>query len=280
MVSGRVSARTAARARWLRPLYRPALADVTCCMQTADDARRIVDLGADSRRVVVAGCLKFEGEAAEPSPEVQRLTAALEGRRVIVAGSTHEGEEEIVLGAFRRVLPGRRELVLVLAPRHPERFAGVATLVSAAGLPLVRYSTLPTTPLPDAPTVVLLDAVGPLAATYAAATAAFVGGSLVPIGGHNLLEPARAGRPILVGPHTENAADVAERLVAGGAALVVRTEESLAWALAALLDEPGRAADMGRRARALVESGQGALERHLKIIAARLSSARFAQAAG
>jgi len=102
----------------------------------------------------------------------------------------------------------------------------------------------------------------------------------VPVGGHNVLEPARAGRPVLVGPHTEHAADTVERLVAGGAALRVGSAESLAWALAGLLDEPVRMADMGRRARTLVEGGQGAVERHLKIIAARLSMTRFARAAG
>jgi len=168
--------------------------------------------------------------------------------------------------------------------RHPERFAPVATQVAAAGLPLVRYSGLlaePAQAIPDeGPVVVLLDAVGPLAHCYALGTVAFVGGSLVPAGGHNVLEPARAARPVLVGPHTGHTADVVDRLIAGGGGLRVSSVDSLAWAVAGLLDEPERAADMGRRARTLLESGQGSVERHLKIIAARLSSARFAHAAG
>ncbi len=281
MVSGRVSARTAARARWLRPLYRRALADVTCCMQTDDDARRIVALGADPRRVQVAGNLKFDVAASPPPPEVQRAAAALHGRRVVVAGSTHAGEDEALLGMYRRLVAGRPDLVLVLAPRHPERQAAVAAAVEAAGLELVRWSTLDARVEPIAPpAVVLLDRVGPLAHCYGLGLVAFVGGSLVPAGGHNVLEPARAGRPVLVGPHTEHAADVVERLVAGGGALRVGSAEALEAALATLLDDPSRALEIGRRARALAEGGQGAVERHLKIIAARLEGARFARAAG
>jgi 3-deoxy-D-manno-octulosonic-acid transferase len=282
MVSGRVSARSAARARWLRPLYRRALAGVTCCMQTPEDAARIVAIGADPRHVQVAGSLKFDTTPAEPPAGVRRLAEALQAGalRLVVAGSTHGGEDEIVLAAFGRVARAHPDVVLLLAPRHPERFAAAAGLVEAQGLPLLRYSALLATDTPPSisgGTVVLLDAVGPLAACYELATAAFVGGSLVPVGGHNLLEPARAGRPVLFGPHTAHARDVAERLIAGGGGVRVSSAELLAVTLDHLLAEPERAAEMGRRARALVESGQGALERHLKIIAARLGSARFAR---
>jgi len=280
MVSGRLGPGTMRHARWLRPLYRHALACVDCCMQSEEDAQRILALGADPRRVQVAGSLKFDAAAADPPPDVLRLAAALGVRRMIVAGSTHQGEDELVLEAFRRVAAGRADLTLLLAPRHPERLAAVADLVRAAGFSLARYSELATVGEGRAPEVILLDVVGPLAHCYALGLIAFVGGSLVPVGGHNVLEPARAGRPVLVGPHTEHAADTVERLVAGGAALRVGSAESLAWALAGLLDEPVRMADMGRRARTLVEGGQGAVERHLKIIAARLSMTRFARAAG
>jgi len=170
--------------------------------------------------------------------------------------------------------------MLLLAPRHPERLEAVAAKVEAAGLPLTRYTTL--TPddgreLPS-PGVLLLDVVGPLAHCYPLAVAAFVGGSLVAAGGHNVIEPARAGCPVLVGPHTANTRDVVERLIAGGGALRVSSTDSLAWALAGLLNEPRRATDMGRRARLLVESDRGAIDRHVKVIAARLTSAAFADA--
>ncbi len=285
MVSGRVSERTAARSRWLRPFYRRALAGVVCCMQTEEDARRIVALGADSRRVRVAGNLKFDGGVTAPPAEVSRMASALglERRRLFVAGSTHEGEDEAVLVAYERVVAAHPDLLLLLAPRHPERLVAVAARVVAAGFPLLRFSELvtaagPVTVPPRA--VVLLDTVGPLAHCYALGVVAFVGGSLVPAGGHNVLEPARAACPILFGPHTENAAEVADRLVAGGGALRVESAEGLAWALGGLLAEPMRAVDMGRRARVLAESGQGAVEHHLKIIAARLSAMHLDRHAG
>jgi 3-deoxy-D-manno-octulosonic-acid transferase len=202
---------------------------------------------------------------------------------MLVAGSTHEGEEALVLDAYGRLAAGHAGLVLLLAPRHPERFDAVAKQVRAARLPLVRFSELTSSDNGQqsvpAPGVVLLDAVGPLSHCYALGFAAFVGGSLVPAGGHNVLEPARAGRPIIVGPHTENARDVVDRLIAGGGALRVSNGESLTWGFGGLLGEPERAVEMGRRARALVETGRGAVERHLKIIATRLSSATFLRTA-
>ena len=283
MVSGRVSERNVSRARWLRPLYRRALASVTCCMQTSEDAARVIALGADPRWVKVTGSLKFDGEEEGPPEDVRRLAAALDasGRRAIVAGSTHEGEEAMLLDAYGRLAAGHAGLVLLLAPRHPERFDAVAKQVKAAKLPLVRYSELTASgngqKAVPAPGVILLDAVGPLQHCYALGFAAFVGGSLVPVGGHNVLEPARAGRPIIVGPYTENARDVVDRLIAGGGALRVSNGESLTWGFGGLLGEPERAVEMGRRARALVETGRGAVEQHLKIIATRLSSATFAR---
>jgi 3-deoxy-D-manno-octulosonic-acid transferase len=282
MVSGRVSERTAARTRWLAPVFRPGLASVTCCMQTEADASRIVALGADPRRVQVAGCLKFDGSSGDPPPDVQRLAQALGGRRLIVAGSTHEGEDEAMLEAYKRLRSGRPDLLLMLAPRHPDRMSAVAAAVRGAGLDLVRYSEFATADDPHVPDghVILLDVVGPLAHCYALGVAAFVGGSLVPVGGHNVLEPACAGRPVIVGPHTAHTAELVDRLIAGGGAQRVSNAESLAWVLASLLDEPQRGMEMGLRARALLEAGQGAVDRHVKIIAARLSSARFARTAG
>jgi 3-deoxy-D-manno-octulosonic-acid transferase len=282
MVSGRVSARSARRARWLRPLYRSALAEVTCCMQTDDDARRIVELGADPRRVQVAGSLKFEAGAGEPASEVQRLARALNApaQPLVIAGSTHDGEEAIVLEVYRRLALAHRDVALLLAPRHLERLDAVEAAVRSAGLPVVRFGELVAEGAPvraERPLVVVLDRMGLLAQCYRLAAVAFVGGSLVPIGGHNVVEPAQAGVPVLVGPHTENATDVVDRLVAAGGALRVTSPDTFALALDHLLAEPGTASVMGQRGRAIAQSGQGALERHLKIIAARLSAARFAR---
>jgi 3-deoxy-D-manno-octulosonic-acid transferase len=280
MVSGRVSARTAARSVLLRPVYRRVLAAVTCCMQTDDDAARIVALGADPARVQVAGSLKFDAAPGEPPESVRRVGAALGlgARQLFVAGSTHAGEDEAVLGAYREVAARHPSLLLLLAPRHPERLPAVAAAVERAGLPLIRYTDLVaagTRPVAvPAPAVVVLDTVGVLAHCYALAVTAFVGGSLVPVGGHNVLEPARLARPVLVGPHTGHTGGVVDRLIAGGGAVRVRSGEELGAVLEELLSDPLRALEMGRRARALVESGQGAVARHVKIIAARLSTMR------
>jgi 3-deoxy-D-manno-octulosonic-acid transferase len=282
MVSGRVSERTMRRAHWLRRLYRGALQDVVCCMQTEDDAARIVALGAAPARVHVAGSLKFDAAVAPPPPEVERLRQMLEAThaRGIVAGSTHEGEDELVLDAYARVAYGHRGVVLLLAPRHPERMEAVATLVTERGFTLRRYSALATDaaePALDAPCVILIDVVGPLVHCYALGEIAFVGGSLVPVGGHNVLEPARAGRPILVGPYTANVGDLIARMVRAEAAVQVETSDALAWMLDHLLAHPERAQRMGQHAAALALGGQGALDRHMRIIAAQLTRARFAR---
>lgn len=281
MVSGRIGDGTLRRARWLRALYRPALVEVTCCMQSQQDADRIVHLGADPRRVQVAGSLKFDADAIAPaSGAVLSLAGWLERghRRLIVAGSTHAGEETMLLDAYRRVAADHPEAVLLLAPRHPERFEDVAGLVAASGMRLHRFSAL----TPDAdpgdaggPTVVLLDRMGVLAACYPLGIVAFVGGSLVPIGGHNVLEAAQVGVAVLVGPHTHSTRDAVEPLLAAGGAARVASTDDVVRELERILVEPGLAAAMGLRARRASRAGEGAVERHLKVIAARLSAASF-----
>jgi 3-deoxy-D-manno-octulosonic-acid transferase len=281
MVSGRVGERTARRARWLRPLYGPALVEVTCCMQTAADAERVVALGADPRRVQVAGSLKFDVEAvASGASRAARLASWLEAtsRRLIVCGSTHAGEERMLLEAYARLAPRHPDAAMLLAPRHPERFEEVAALVEERGLPLTRFSSLVDggpAASSGAPAIVLLDEMGVLASCYPLAVAAFVGGSLVPVGGHNVLEPAQAGIAVLVGPHTETARDTVEPLVTAGGAMRVGSVADLEGSFDQLLGEPGLAAAMGLRARRAGRAGEGAVERHLKVIAARLSAASF-----
>jgi 3-deoxy-D-manno-octulosonic-acid transferase len=272
MVSGRVSPRTAARGRWLRPLYARALAEVVCCMQTADDATRVITLGADPARVHVAGSLKFEHVASDIPEGVRALASRLGARPVLVAGSTHDGEESVLLDAHARLVEHHPGLVLVLAPRHPERLEAVGLLVRDRGAALVSYRALTTGPamVPEGGAVVLLDVMGPLAHCYALGVAAFVGGSLVPIGGHNVLEPARAARPVLVGPHTASVEDVVARLLSAGGARRVRSADDLVMAMRSLLDDPEVGREMGRRARDAIAVGEGALARHLAVIEARL----------
>ena len=213
LVSGRLSARTLERARLAGPLFPAALAQVAAFgMQTADDAARIIALGAPAARVQVTGNLKASAlpSAAGPLP-----LDGLAERRVLVAASTQPGEEEFVLqafGALRRVYP---DALLLLAPRRPERFDAVAQLIAATGLPVERRSAGAAAVAP-ATQVVLLDTVGELVRFLPAAWAVFVGGTIAELGGHNLLEPAAYGKAVAFGPHTENVAEAAAALLAGG----------------------------------------------------------------
>jgi 3-deoxy-D-manno-octulosonic-acid transferase len=184
------------------------------------------------------------------------------GRPTWIAGSTHAGEEEQVLAAHAE-LPS--DALLLLVPRHPDRFASVADLLSRRGVRFMRRSSGVT---PDPSTQVLLvDSVGELAALYAAADAAFVGGSLVPIGGHNLLEPAALGIPVLTGPSHANSKDIARLMLAQGAALQVSGAEELAAALRRLLSDPEERRRIGAIGRHIVESNRGSVARLLELIA-------------
>jgi len=183
-------------------------------MQSDEDARRIIALGAHPERVVVTGNIKVDAPVADPAGTVdlwRRLLALSPGQRVWIAGSTHAGEEDPVLEAHRAALAEFPELVLVIAPRHPERTAEVLALLARRGWPSVRRSELPfavtSTSIP-VPPIIVLDSVGELATLYAIADVVFVGGSLVPVGGHNLLEAAQRRRPVLVGPHTGTSANL------------------------------------------------------------------------
>jgi 3-deoxy-D-manno-octulosonic-acid transferase len=193
----------------------------------------------------------------------------LAGRPALVAGSTRDGEEPLVLAAFAALRASDPTLALVLAPRHPERADAVAADCAAAGMPCVRRSS--GAPL-GAASVLLLDTLGELDRWYAAGEVAFVGGSLKPFGGHNLLEPAALGLPVLAGPHQQNAPEVAARLEEAGGLRIVKDSAELAAAAGALLADPGESAAMGGRARGAVHANRGALEHCLREIQALVSA--------
>jgi 3-deoxy-D-manno-octulosonic-acid transferase len=269
LANGRISDRSFRRYARVRPLFRRVLAHLALfCMQSEEDARRIISLGALPERVVVTGNLKMEaapgGDGAE---ELWRRLLHLGSARVLIAGSTHRGEEEPVLAAFAAlrtdVATGSAPLCLILAPRHPERIDEVEALARGRGLAPVRRSRIP----PGAPPeLILLDSVGELATLYAVAEAIFVGGSLVPIGGHNVIEPALHAKPIVFGPHMTNFRDAAALLLGAQAAIQVRDGEELAAALRRLLaDEPMRRA-MGEAAWRAVRAHQGACQRILEAL--------------
>ena len=264
LVSGRVSPRTVERGRWAGPLLPAALAQVSVFgMQTVDDAERIVALGAPSTRVHVTGSLKAARlpPAAEPPP-----LAGLEGRRVVVAASTQPGEEEFVLQAFAPLRRVYRDALLVIAPRRPERFAAVAEMLDAAQVRWARRSTADAALGADVQ-VLLVDTIGELTRFFTPAWAVFVGGTVAPLGGHNVLEPAAHGRAVAFGPHTDNVAAAAAALEAAGGAETVRTPGELAEYWDGLLARREAAEAAGERARAVALARAESLERTWELVA-------------
>src|SRR5688572_15239724 len=274
LVNGRISSRSYPRYRLGRPFFRRVLRHVDrFCMQSEESARRIVDIGAPRERVTVTGSLKFD------SLELPGPTAADRGRNrvlryfrispdrpVVIAASTLKGEEEPVLEAFQRVRATMSTALLIIAPRKPERFDEAERLARRAGWNVARRTELRVDSEPRHD-VVVLDTIGELAQLYQVATAVFVGGSLVDAGGHNILEPAVFGKPIVFGPHMQNFAEIAQAFVDNGASIQLRSPRELETVLLELLSDPVRRASLGAAARALVEANRGARARSLSAIA-------------
>ncbi len=275
LASARISARSVGRYQRLGALFRDTLSQaVVVAAQGEGDAERFRALGAAPASTHVTGNLKFDFELP---PDIGPRGAALRAhyardRPLWVAGSTHGGgEEQAVLAAHERVRATHPQALLVLAPRHPPRFEEVAKSLSQAGVSFVRRSqALGGAGADDADAqacqVVLLDALGELLDFYAAADVAFVGGSLVNVGGHNLLEPAALGVPILTGPNNANSAEIARLLIERGAAEVVHDAAQLGARVNALLADPGARERMGAAASAAVDGNRGALAKLLSLI--------------
>jgi 3-deoxy-D-manno-octulosonic-acid transferase len=281
VVNGRVSDRAFARLRRLRRWVSPVLEPVDLFgVQTELDRDRLLALGVPTDRVRVTGNLKFESPEPPPLPaleaELRRLAAE---RAILVAGSTMPGEEGAVLDAFAGVGPGRA--LLVLAPRHPERRAEILELLRARGLAVVLRSEwtdgAAAAALPDA-AVVLLDTMGELASLYRLAAGVFIGGTLVPSGGHNPLEAARFGAPIAVGPSMKNFAEIAALYDARRAWRRVADASELRAAWSEWLDSPARGRELGARAAAVLAENRGALERTLDLVRPLLVPARASDA--
>jgi 3-deoxy-D-manno-octulosonic-acid transferase len=278
VVNGRISTRSYPRYRLVRPLFKRVLADIDrFCMQSRESADRLIDLGAEPARVSVTGNLKFDSFRAagaapgsdRAKPRVLRFFDVPADRPVVMAGSTMRGEELLVLKAFERMRADAPRALLVIAPRHPERFNEVERLARDEGFRTARRTQLTIDEDPPAD-VVILDTIGELAQLYRVATVVFVGGSLVPTGGHNILEPAAFGRAILFGPHMQNFREIATTFLEGRAALEVRDEWELEAAFRDLLSDATRRNALGRAAQAIVDGNHGARERTLNAIAALL----------
>ena len=296
-VSGRISDRSYARFErfagvfgfFLRPFLRDVLANATAFfMQSEKDAERVRAMGAPAERVQVSGNLKYDLELPAPTPLSNWLAAEaqLSGRSpIIVAGSVVATEEPLALIAFGTLQGEFPKALLVLAPRKPECFDSAAQFIEDSHRRFVRRSQVPV-PGPsqngkppgefriaDDVTVLLLDSIGELASLYRVADGAFVGGSLVESGGHNILEPAAFGKVPVFGPSMENFAEIAARFTAADAAIQVESPEDAGVTWIELLRDPQRAARMGEAARALVTTSRGATERAIAEVAAILENA-------
>lgn len=268
MASARLSERSIRRLRWLGGLFQPVLAaNVTIAAQTQADADRFVALGADRARVPVVGNLKFDVEIASDLLERGRAVreAQFARRFVWVAGSTHEGEEQIVVAAHELLRAKIPEALLLLVPRHPQRFGTVRQWLESQSLAFAVRSSGVAVAATDS--ILLVDTLGELLMFYAAADVAFVGGSLVPIGGHNLLEPAALSRPVLAGPNNDNARDIAALLFSQQAALQVGNANELSVALIELAGDAQRRHEMGARGARIVSANRGALAKVLTLVA-------------
>src|SRR5215468_3975602 len=274
VVNGRISARSYPRYKLIRPFFRRVLADVDrFCMQSGESAHRLKDLGADPGRVSVTGSLKFDSldlpsptAHGKPRERVLRFFRVSSHRTVVVAGSTMRGEETAVLQAFRKIKATQTHAIAIIAARQPERFGEVERLSREAGFVTIRRSELPIDAEPRAD-VVVLDTIGELAQLYQLATVVFVGGSLADHGGHNILEPAIFGKPIVFGPHMQNFREIADAFLSNDAAVQVRSDQELDEALLTLVTDPVRRARLGAAARALVEANRGAKNKTLDVIA-------------
>lgn len=283
VVNGRISDRAFRRYGLVKRAVQRMLRDVDLfLMQSQEDADRLLALGAPKGAVRVVGNLKWESSFETcPTEDVLRLAAARlglgNGAPVIVGGSTHRGEEQMLLEAFEALRGAHRSLRLILAPRHLERLGEVEALIRQRGLTTTRLSQ---SPLPGDWTVGLVDTFGQLPVYYGLATVAFVGGSLIPHGGQNPLEPASVGKPVLFGPSMHNFARITHQLLAHRAARQLSSRNELNTALAELLADAQTARTMGRRAQELVESFRGTTQRILQALAPLLQRSNATRSSG
>jgi 3-deoxy-D-manno-octulosonic-acid transferase len=265
VVSGRISDSSFPRYRRIVRWLRPILERIAAIGARSDaDAERFRALGASPEKVQVTGDLKLE-PMREPASLAEDLASLVGQVPLLVAGSTHEGEETALLEALAAVERAGLRASLVLAPRHPERFDAAEALVRRAGRAVRRRSRLELRPLAEGE-VLLLDSMGELAGLYAHAAVAFVGGSLVPVGGHNLLEPVLEGRPVLFGPHTENAREAADLALRTGAGCRVADDADLARVAIEALRDPASWRERAEAGRQALERHRGTAERSAKLI--------------
>ncbi len=271
IVNGRISQRSFRFYRLIPGIFRNVFSRISFAgMQSPRDADRAVALGARPDAVKVCGNMKFDAAPEPPSTEeIERLRCELmleKDSPLIVAGSTHEGEERALLEAYPKVLAKQPHARLLLAPRHPQRFDAVDELIREMGLEVRRRTRARDGVGTNSRAVLLLDTVGELARVYALATVTFVGGSLARVGGHNIIEPASMGKPVLFGPHMHHLDDVKEAFLSENGAVRVNDARELLSVTLSLLENPSRARALGEAARSVVDAHRGATDRYLQAL--------------
>ena len=280
LVNGRISPRSFRGYRRLRPFMRRAMyAIASFSMQTQLDAERIIAIGAEPSRVRITGNIKYDLNLDSPTSTDEpalRRALGIGDDPVLMAGSTHRGEEELMLDAYLQARGHVPNLRLLLAPRHLERLDEVEALLRRSQLTVHRKSRGIAPGSGTDASVILLDTLGELGTLYAMGTVVFVGGSFVPIGGHNVLEPAAHRKAIVFGPHMHNFHEIAAALLQAEGALQVQKPESLAEAVIELLRHPERRRALGDAAYQVLRENQGAIERNVQLIADLLSQTSWA----
>ena len=273
IANARLSEKSAAKYARFPAVVKPMLQAVTLvAVQTQIEAERFIALGLPADRIQVTGTVKFDIVVSEELIQRGKQLRAQCGveRPVWIAGSTHAGEEEIVLAAFaliRKQIPGA---LLLLIPRHPERAKDVHTLCTKANYQVIRYTE--NQPITAATDIYLTDVIGQLLTQYAAADVAFVGGSFVPVGGHNVLEPAVLGLPVLTGPHMFNFVESEQLLSKAGALWQINNAEQLANKMVELLQNPAQRQQAGTAGQQVIEKNRGAVEKHMRILESLVAS--------
>ena len=277
MISGRISEQSFKNYKLFSFFFKQVLAHIDqLCMQTAEDAQRIISIGARAGRVLVGGNIKFDLQVPPITLlEQERLRCTFgfgPDQRIFIAGSTHRGEEEIVLDVFAAIRKRFPEAVLILAPRHPERFDEAEALLLQSGLAYVRRTALSGAPHAQGFGVILLDTIGELSKTYSLGTIVFIGGSLVPVGGHNVLEPAVFAKPVIFGRYMHNFREIARMLLQKNAGIQVAGLEQFREEALRLMENPDACREMGHNAFRVIQENSGAVRRSVDMLDAALKT--------
>jgi 3-deoxy-D-manno-octulosonic-acid transferase len=280
LVNGRLSTRSFHRYLWVKSFMKYVLSSFKVCLVQSDrDAERMISLGAFKERVHRTGNMKFDVELVgltSRSTQVHPHTIGLrEDEILLVAGSTHPKEEEILLASYQEIQKAHPKVVLLMAPRHIERSQQLEEMVRSFGLNVTRRSRIPQEGTPESETsarVIVLDSRGELAQVYALAQVAFVGGTFVPVGGHNLLEPASWGKPVLFGPFTDHCQEIAQFLIDSGGGRQIGDAREMAALILRILKDPSLGDQMGQAARRVVLDNQGVVKRNVELLRPLLES--------